>query len=62
MARAAGLGVTDVDSVSQLYLESQEHFLAAVSNSPIGPKAIADEEKFVDRARSMDFCSDAAEF
>ena len=57
VARAAGLGVFDIDSVSQLYLESQEHFLAAVSDSPIGPRAIADEEQFVDRAHSMHFCS-----
>jgi len=56
-ARRAGLGVWDVDSVSELHLESVETFLGAVASSSIGAEAIADEEIFVDRANSFDFCS-----
>jgi hypothetical protein len=56
-ARAAGVGIWGVDSVSELHLDSVEHFLAQVTTSPVGVEAIADEEKFVDRARSLDFCS-----
>lgn len=54
---AAGLGVSSIDSVSELYLESLDAFLTAVSTSPVGPEAIADEELFVDRQNSHDFCS-----
>ncbi len=57
VASAAGLGVWGVDSVSELHLASVETFLAAVAKSDVGAQAIADEEVFVDRARSMDFCS-----
>lgn len=56
-ARASGLPVCDVDSVSELHLASLGAFLAAVSGSTIGAEAVADEERFVDRARSFDFCS-----
>lgn len=57
VARAAGLGTSGFDSVSELYLESLDTFLAAVSTSTVGPEAIADEEVFVDRGNSHDFCS-----
>ncbi len=57
LAGEAGLGVWGVDSVSELHLDSVEIFLAAIAKSDIGPKAIADEEVFVDRERSLDFCS-----
>lgn len=56
-AALAGLGVWDVDSVSELHLESAEIFLGAIAHSPVGAEAIADEEIFVDRAASFDFCS-----
>jgi len=56
-AYEAGLGVWGVDSVSELHLDSLEVFLREISGSTIGPEAIADEERFVDRARSEDFCS-----
>lgn len=56
-AEAAGFGACDVDSVSELHLASLGEFLRAVSASPIGAEAVADEERFVDRARSFDFCS-----
>ncbi len=57
VARTAGVGIWGVDSVSELHLDSVERFLAEISTSSVGPEAIADEEKFVDRARSLDFCS-----
>jgi hypothetical protein len=57
LANAAQLGIWGFDSVSELHLESLQTFLTAVAKSEIGPEAIADEERFVDRARSVDFCS-----
>lgn len=56
-ARAAGVGIWGVDSVSELYLESVDDFLTAVSQVSVGAEAIADEEHFVDRPNSLDFCS-----
>lgn len=56
-AGAAGLGVWDVDSVSELHLESLETFIGEVSHWSGGKEAIADEQVFVDRLRSFDFCS-----
>ena len=43
--------------VSELHLDSVERFLDEVSRSSIGREAMEDEELFVDRARSHDFCS-----
>jgi hypothetical protein len=57
VARRCGMGVWDVDSVSELHLDSVERFLDEVSRSSIGREAMEDEELFVDRARSHDFCS-----
>ncbi len=57
VALAAGLGCWNVDSVSELHLGSLERFLDEISRSEVGAEAIADEEVFVDRARSLDFCS-----
>ncbi len=57
VAAAAGLGGWNVDSVSELHLESMERFLHEIARSTIGAEAVADEEVFVDRARSCDFCS-----
>jgi hypothetical protein len=56
-ARAAGVGIWVVDSVSELHLDSVEGFLKEVSQVSIGAEAIADEDKFVDRLNSLDFCS-----
>jgi hypothetical protein len=58
-ARAAGFGVRDVDSVSELHMDSLERFMEAIAGSTIGAEAMADEEVFVDRAHSYAFCSDA---
>jgi hypothetical protein len=60
VALAAGFGIWNVDSVSELYLESQEVFLSALAESGFGSEAIADEEVFVDRANSVDLCSQVA--
>jgi hypothetical protein len=56
-ADASGFAVCDVDSVSELHLASLAAFLGAIAGSTIGAEAVADEERFVDRARSFDFCS-----
>lgn len=56
-AERAGLGVWQVDSVSQLHLESLATFFAEVAKSPVPEEARADEERFVDRANSYDFVS-----
>jgi hypothetical protein len=58
-ARAAGFGVCEVDSVSELHMDSLERFMEAIADSSIGADAMADEEVFVDRAHSHSFCSDA---
>jgi EthD domain len=57
IATRGGLGVWGCDSVSELHLESQETFLRALAESGFGTEPIADEEIFVDRARSQDLCS-----
>jgi len=57
LAGHAGLGVWGVDSVSELHLHSLETFLSAIAESTIGRESMADEEIFVDRACSYDFCS-----
>jgi hypothetical protein len=56
-AERAGLGVWEIDSVSQLDIASVEEFFAAVSKSSVPAEARADEERFVDRANSRDFIS-----
>ena len=56
-ARAAGFGVCEVDSVSELHMDSLEGFMAAIEGSTIGAEAMADEEVFVDRAHSYAFSS-----
>jgi hypothetical protein len=59
-ARAAGFGGWEVDSVSELHMDSLERFLAEIAQSTIGADATADEELFVDRARSHAFVSDVS--
>ncbi len=57
-ARAANrlaLGICDFDSVSELHLASLDTFFAALATSEIGPEALADEERFVDRDHSWDY-------
>lgn len=57
LAREAGVGVWGVDSVSELHLASLERFFEGLKKGDGGAGAIADEEIFVDRGRSWDFCS-----
>lgn len=57
LAAAAGVGVWEVDSVSELYLESVAAFLAALGSLENDGGAREDEEIFVDKARSHDFAS-----
>jgi len=55
--RAAGFAGWDVDSVSELHMDSLERFLEEIATSTIGADAAADEEVFVDRPNSAAFCS-----
>ncbi len=57
LAASARVGVWQVDSVSELYLESVEAFLAALGSLDNDGGARQDEEIFVDRPRSHDFAS-----
>jgi len=61
-ARATGLGVWAVSSVSELYIADVAEFFDKAMGSQVGDEAIADEERFVDRASSvaclMDVCFD----
>ena len=57
LAATAALGVWGVDSVSELHLESIETFIREITGAQVGAEAIADEEIFVDRAHSHDFCA-----
>jgi hypothetical protein len=56
-AHAAGFAGWEVDSVSELHMESLERFLEEIAGSTIGADASADEELFVDRPNSLAFCS-----
>lgn len=56
-ARAAGLSGWEVDSVSELHMDSLERFLEAIAGSSIGAEATADEEIFVDRPNSHAFAA-----
>jgi hypothetical protein len=49
--------VWEVDSVSELYLESVDAFVAALGSLENDGGAREDEEIFVDKARSHDFAS-----
>jgi hypothetical protein len=61
IARAAGLGLWDAASVSELHLRSVEAFLSAVATWEGGQQAIADEENFIDRRNSVMFTSDVVQ-
>jgi hypothetical protein len=59
-ARAAarlGFGVCAVDSVSELHLHSLQEFFEGIGDGRLGAEAAADEERFVDRANSVSFCT-----
>lgn len=52
-AARAGFGVSGVDGVASLHLESLGDFLAAAARSPVGAESIADERHFVDGRNSI---------
>ena len=52
-ARATGLGAWAVSSVSELYIADVAEFFEKAMGSQVGDEAIADEERFVDRANSI---------
>ena len=56
-ARRVGVGSTVVDSVSELHMESLPAFFEGVADGRLGAEAMADEERFVDRANSVSFCT-----
>jgi EthD domain len=56
-ARRLGVGSTVVDSVSELHMESLPAFFAGIGDGRLGAEAGADEERFVDRANSVSFCT-----
>jgi hypothetical protein len=56
-AALAGCGTWGVDSISELYMESLETFLAAIGDLTNDGGAREDEEIFVDKSRSIDFTS-----
>ncbi len=57
LAGAIGFGAWQIDSVSRLWIESVDAFLAAAG--PVGQEAVEDEKNFVDGANSVMFASAA---
>ena len=53
VARRAGFGISELDGVAILHLESVEVFLAESSTSSVGAQAIEDERNFVDGPNSV---------
>ena len=56
-ARELGVGVHAIDSVSELHFEALAAFFAGVADGKLGKEAADDEERFVDRANSVSFCT-----
>ncbi len=56
-ARELGVGVYDVDSVSELHFDALDAFFAGIADGRLGMEAAEDEERFVDRANSVSFCT-----
>ena len=52
-ALATGLGAWAASSVSELYIDDVAEFFEKAMGSQVGDEAIADEERFVDRANSI---------
>lgn len=56
LGSATGLRAAPCDSMSELHLESVEHFVEGIAAHPeVGREAQEDEEHFVDRTRSIGF-------
>jgi len=56
-AAELGVGVHAIDSVSELHFDALDDFFAGVADGRLGAEAAADEERFVDRANSVSFCT-----
>jgi EthD domain len=56
-AAELGLGIHAIDSVSELHFEALDEFFTGVADGRLGAEAAADEERFVDRANSVSFCT-----
>jgi hypothetical protein len=52
-----GVGVHSYDSVSELHFDGLDAFFEGVADGKLGEEAVADEERFVDRANSVSFCT-----
>ncbi|MCB1674724.1 MAG: EthD domain-containing protein [Halioglobus sp.] len=55
LAKLLGLEAIAADSVSELHFDDIDAFLASGVMEELGPRAVADEERFVDRGRSTSF-------
>lgn len=55
LAALLGIEAVTADSVSELHLDDIDVFLASGVMEQLGPRAVADEETFVDRGRSTSF-------
>ncbi|MGI9285326.1 MAG: EthD domain-containing protein [Pseudomonadales bacterium] len=58
IAQAAGFGVSQVDSVSELHIDTMEKFLEGISQGIEAGDPGEDEDKFVDRPHSVMWVSD----
>ena len=56
-AQQLGVGVHAVDSVSELHFDGLDAFFSGVADGRLGAEAAEDEERFVDRANSVSFCT-----
>jgi hypothetical protein len=56
-AEELGVGVHAVDSVSELHFDALDTFFEGVADGRLGKEAVEDEERFVDRANSVSFCT-----
>ncbi len=56
-ANELGVGAHAADSVSELHFEGLDAFFAGVADGRLGKEAGEDEERFVDRANSVSFCT-----
>ena len=52
------MGGWGASSVSELYIQDMDEFFREAMGSDVGNEAIADEERFVDRANSVSCCMD----
>ena len=57
LASAAGVGIWEVDSIAELYLDSVESFLSALGSLENDAGAREDAENFIDLERSYEFAS-----